>query len=724
MKASTLLLTLSSLALLASCGGTPSSSGTTSEKPSVSSEISAESAQKSEIRPSSEATPDISLTSEKSAEEGVSSAEAPASEATPSDSSSKETPVESSKTSEEGSMEGSAEEYSSESPASSESSPEEASVIPVYFNDEGGIAVRVLKKGANDKVFVDITAERKTDSGVDYFEIELGAIVRVELSDNDKFSLLGAYVNGEIATVKEGVLEFELKATVQGFANITIESLPVTPEGFDLPLVAENSDHITLTFLAEDKQTEILGGNFDQKIYILATPESDRYSVRSLTYTYYIGTAGSRVSDTLKAGEDGLFPFTMPYESKGVTDSGITFTVAELDSEAYSEADFVGTYIGVDFATYTSSNHQFNELSKELTITNSGEILFAGTTTYVDRITENGEIYTNTYDTIPFGNDILFGSNNFSRLYSPYSNSSDILFVKKQNPADSIEEYDVQGEHIISNGKRYYVISFLHNGDIFKNVFIEWSDRVIHSNVEIEFSYGSSILDDQTFYTIKENGEALQSISFANLGGIDNRVLAEPWFGAYSNTDHQLVILNESFALFDGELYSATIQDRQIVLRNGVMKYVLDIDFNERGFTIVSSEADTVSNVNFANLTFTGNYEYDDDYYTLKVIFDSGCSGETVTGKVVSIWGSIAYAFEFEGTYSSETQKLALSFVGKAEYYYYTSNPSNQYKTNYNPSSCELYVENGKLTFLSNFTNVGFLNLRNVSVTCADFILG
>ena len=701
MKAYRLLLCLSSLALLASCGGnapsSSSSSSSASSSVSSSSEKPAESSSTSEKLSSSESSSQSSKES--------SSSQSAESSLSPEESSSSEEAA----SSEESSIE------SSSQPESSESSSEEAKIIRAYLFDEGGLLKKITKKSSSDAEFVDITLNIQTDGNVSFYEIEEGADVLLTLENNDRFELVDVLVNGEDSyKANEGLVSFKAAASIGGFMNITINANPVVPEGYDIAFTANNSDHITLSFYASDKVTEIFGGMFDQQIYVKATSSEERYSVRSLTYTYFTGSTGSRNSGELSVDEDGFASFKVPYEGKGVTESGIAFAVTELDAEAYSESSFVGTYIGVEFGS-GDTPRKLSELSKyELTISASGEIVNNTRRDYITDLRGDDEMYTANYSSLYYGNDMLLANTSSSdHLGTPYVKSYDSLFVKKASADDSIEDYSIRSVRYLIEGKSYFVAAFYHNDAFYKGGYVDVAAKTAYFDVAFDFINGESLFDEKAFYSIIKGEEQVAGFTYVGQGGVDQMQVALNWYGRYSGENSStLVVLNSKDALYNGSPYVIKPSENNYVLSNGTLRITVSLDLTARSFAVLNTEADTGGVPDFRGLTFTGTFVdgWGDDNAG-SVVFDSYDSDDSISGVVNYGPAGMSWnhPFTFTATFDLATKVLSMTVTKE------TYNEGVVGKT------VRANCETGKITFVDNFSS--YYAAKNCVFTCASFVV-
>ena len=528
--------------------------------------------------------------------------------------------------------------------------------------------------------------------------------VTAEVSKKQSEEIVESETPSEPATTSEEEIESsEEVSSVEELSSEEVEQ--------GLPLNKSGGDHVTLTFFDASKTRELTSGAFGQSIYVRAVAESSRYEIRSVSYFYYYGSLSTKYEGNLSFDDDGFAPFTVPVESRGVSESGITFVVKELDKEKYVGQDFVGNYISVDFGS-GNGPAQYKQLTgKTTSIDASGTLTFGNKVAYISEIRDDG-LYTENYSTLPNDEGFLL-FNDYSSISSPFNYNYDILALKKENDTDADSEYSVKGERFVLDQSTYIVVSFFHNGAPYKNALIDVTKKKATFGVDVNYVYGESLVDDKVFYEVSKGGDTLLRVTFTSGGGVSCRAEATATHGEYEgNNSKMLIVINDVFAIYDGGEYAIKITDNTAVLTNGTKMITLTLNVESKTFDFVKEEEDARTAPNFRGLTFNGTFidGWGDDNQGA-VAFDSYESDAQITG---TIWyGPInqtwAHPFGFTATYDLATNSLAMTIV------------SEKYNEGAIGKTISAICEDGKMTFVGNLTS--YYTCNNAVFTCSDFVL-
>ena len=707
MKTRRLLLMLSSIALLASCGGVnPAPAGSSLPEGSSNQSIDSTPEPSEEDHSASDSLPEESQDdSASSAAEGSSAEEESLSSGEQSLSSGEE---DSSANDSEESGEGSSDESLDDS--SGDSSEEILETGRVYIHDAKKLLTSLVMSYQDKEK--DIIELAQDDEGATYWEAVVGSTLVAEFTPNETYEVSTATLNGDALAVEKGKVTFVVDLSEYDFLSLSVEyrAIGVVDEG-DIALHAVDSDHLSVRFYRQDKVTEIASGFFNESIFIFIDGLSDRYSVRSLTATYYYGDLGSRDQKTLTVGEDGYCAYTVPYEGRGVTAAGVTFAVEELDAQEYADSGLVGTYAVINLG---SPNYafQFKQLqANPLTIDGAGHMLHGSCEAYISYLDEdNKELHTTAYSYMPYGEGFLLCNWGTQKLETPYLHSYDLLCFKMDKD-ELLEDYTVTGERTVIDGKDYVVASFYHQDKLKGSAYVAWSERTAYFNVDFAMNLGEKITDDEAFYDINKGGETIASMSYHGIGGVAARRFASSPCGVYHSGERTFVLPNTSKGVLDGVAYIADVLGNEVTLTSAERRIVISLDPETMAFVITSDEEIAASVPSFRGLTFKGkNRDCWGDEVETSIVFDNYEGDDAISG-VLNADGTYSWShpFGFTAAYDVGTNILTLTLT------------SEKYREGVVGHTIRALVAEGKMTLLDDANSI--YTFKNVVLTCADFHL-
>jgi len=547
------------------------------------------------------------------------------------------------------------------------------------------------------------------EEGVKYYNVVYGDTLKMKLQTNGYFEPLGVTVSGEEKTIdSDGYVTFKLEkeSLNNKFFNITVlykDNTPVVDEG-SVSLAIEASEHISGSFFASDKETQITSANNYETVYLKTTSSSDDYSVKRVTLKYKSTETSSVSTRDVSFDETSqMYKFEVPYTYEGAT---ITLKIEETSNVLLRDTQLSGEYFTAILSS--ASKHDFNfDASKILKIEDSGKLSYNNYEAYITSF-DDSTVYTDGYSTLNYGKNLFYMN---SDLKAPFT-SYDVFAVKKVNPSDTIEDYSILGERFVVDSKAYFALQVNYKDNLYATAFIDFNEKIVEFNVDFEYLYGENMTSDKVLYNVKQDNQILYSFSYQNDGGINDRIYLDGVLGVYSDGEHSLVLPNEDSALLDGEKYVAVISGNSVTLTNGFREIVIELNVSNKAMTIVSDKEITNQELPaFAGKTFTGtSYDGQGDPNSTSIIFDN-YSDDDIAG-IIKYDGTYSWHhwFKFTGTYDFSTNELTVTFV-----------EGGQYDKDAVGISIKFKVADTKLTGLGDINY--FYKMRNYVYTCADFHL-
>lgn len=447
-----------------------------------------------------------------------------------------------------------------------------------YSEDDSNLisSIRQLKVGADYDVNVN-----------DDF-IEFGATVTVSLKNTDT-------LKAESLTIPQ------LKTTFDDLSNIEF-TMPAMNIAFEVnttdylrDLIAVNSEHLTLSFYTTEDNityTPVTSAVYDEYVYVKVDGISDTINILSLEATYSSYESINLLENEYKY-DDTYYRFKMPLED----DEGVTITVVEKDLSKFKDAPFLGSYLGRNIYTGSSSGVAAQQGdSYSPTIDGSGIFTFKNDIV-LDEYDPETKIMTghdaddasDIYQ-IMYSEKILFSSYGLS--ISSDIGSDNLFAIKKENASDDNASYTVVYELI--NNRSATVVQYLKDGEAYAGAFIDIANDKVYLNVRFDLlNETTSITDKMAEYDIinLDTNEKIVSVSSTGTGGNNNRIFLDGLQGTYTGDKGDLVLNGGGSATLDGTTYTYSVgESNTIVLISGATTITISLDLDSYTYTVISEQ--------------------------------------------------------------------------------------------------------------------------------------
>ena len=274
------------------------------------------------------------------------------------------------------------------------------------------------------------------------------------------------------------------------------------------------------------------------------------------------------------------------------------------------------------------------------------------------------------------------------------------------------EDYSLHSELIVLD-KEYLVITVYFKGDLYASCVIDYTSKEAYFNTKLTMYTGTKITDAKAMYDMSYNGSKVLSVSYQNAGGISERIALADNCGVFSGDNGDLIVPNESSAVYEGSSYVLVISDNTFTLSNADYVVTLTADFTNKTYVFVSKEANTSSIPSFKGLTFKGSIysDWDEAYVPVWVQFDE-YDGDNISGIIRHEADTFAeHKFWFTATYDVGTNTITFTITAEL------------YKEGAVGHTCEATCAEGKMTFTSNFSSNAAYVIKGLVATCSDFHL-
>ena len=418
--------------------------------------------------------------------------------------------------------------------------------------------------------------------------IEFGATVTVSLKNTDT-------LKAESLTIPQ------LKTTFDDLSNIefTMPAMNITFEvnstDYLRDLIAVNSEHLTLSFYTTEDNityTPVTSAVYDEYVYVKVDGISDTINILSLEATYSSYESINLLESEYKY-DDTYYRFKMPLED----DEGVTITVVEKDLSKFKDAPFLGSYLGRNIYSGSSSGvAALQGDSYSATIDGSGIFTFKNTIV-LDEYDPETKIMTghdaddasDIYQ-IMYSEKILFTSYGL-RISSDIGNDN-LFAVKKENASDDNSSYTVVYELI--NNRSAAVVQYLKDGEAYAGAFIDIANDKVYLNVRFDLlNETTSITDKMAEYDIinLDTNEKIVSVSSTGTGGNNNRIFLDGLQGTYTGDKGDLVLNGGGSATLDGTTYTYSVGENDtIVLISGATTITISLDLDSYTYTVISEQ--------------------------------------------------------------------------------------------------------------------------------------
>ena len=418
--------------------------------------------------------------------------------------------------------------------------------------------------------------------------IEFGATVTVSLKNTDT-------LKAESLTIPQ------LKTTFDDLSNIefTMPAMNITFEvnstDYLRDLIAVNSEHLTLSFYTTEDNityTPVTSAVYDEYVYVKVDGISDSINILSLEATYSSYESINLLESEYKY-DDTYYRFKMPLED----DEGVTITVVEKDLTKFKDAPFLGSYLGRNIYSGSSSGVAAQQGdSYSPTIDGSGIFTFKNNIV-LDEYDPETKIMTghdaddasDIYQ-IMYSEKILFSSYGLS-ISSDIGNDN-LFAIKKENASDDNASYTVVYELI--NNRSATVVQYLKDGEAYAGAFIDIANDKVYLNVRFDLlNETTSITDTMAEYDIinLDTNEKIVSVSSTGTGGNNNRIFLDGLQGTYTGDKGDLVLNGGGSATLDGTTYTYSVgENNTIVLISGATTITISLDLDSYTYTVISEQ--------------------------------------------------------------------------------------------------------------------------------------
>lgn len=490
-----------------------------------------------------------------------------------------------------------------------------------------------------------------TDDSGTYYNIETNSKVRFYFPNKDNYSTLGlTFKTVDYTPNNSNYVDLDFS----GKTGDLVVDVYGKKAGNDLH--AENSEHLSITFMNKSKTEEIETVVTDTEYYVIITSEDKNiYVLDTLTLMYTTKGSSSvtsfELSEYVTETSTG-YELLRKSSYSATNDEGYIWTVTEDNLNKYIDEPFCGNYVA--FSTFTYTYTDYHDAYLDLfTIAGSGKATFKSREMKIRdfEIDDNNIYYLKNKDqyyteVMYFQNDTLIaGYNTANSFGTPFYTSatdslSDDLYAFKMLPNTRVSDYTLEAEAFTIDGITQVISVINYNNSFYKAMFTrrdkERHVKEFYTNVTIDVVYGNSFKDEQSVYAIKQGDVVLATIGFTGNGGNKNRCYVPAAGGLFTNGDKQLVVC-ESVSIYDGAMYVSEIDSTQshVTLRNTSKTIVVELNKNSRTFTIESETTNTLAAGPFAGKIFRTDPYYlyrglhlnesylDDNLYCYYIKFDA-----------------------------------------------------------------------------------------------------
>ena len=547
----------------------------------------------------------------------------------------------------------------------------EGKAIKGYVHDEKGLITSV-EHSLNDTVTYPTLISQ---SGSSYYEFVYGATVTMTLEDKDDYVVTGLNVDGTDYKINDkGVVSF--KVELDDFSDFFLDIRPTykdnTPLTGDYVFEINGTSHLSATCYAADKTTKIVGTNRDDVVYVKVESDSEDFSVKKVeiaTTSSDIGTL-NKITASYDSASD-MYYFRTPYAHDNV----VRVNLYELNNTLLKGTNVSGTYLTVGISLASTTFTSFDD--RYFTINDGGEMSLGsknsnGTsrTDIVTEVREGGVLYTESYNSPVYGENLIFASEDGSAgIRTPFT-SYDFLAVKKQSDSDLDGIYTVAGERMVIDTKAYIAIRVYRNDVEYATAFIDYAKKDVYFNPKVTMLNGNEITDAQAVYSI---GDFV--IGYNGTGTYKGRCIMGELYGLYTNDKDTLFVSGEYKATYNDEEFDYTYENSVVTLTKDARTVVIRVDLEARTFTVESDEVDEgITLPEFAGKRYRANFCFEDDnaYYGFYLEFSAttmtlSCVGASDYNLDMEHCSTKQFAYNENVTYTfdASTKKVTANLVVK-----------------------------------------------------------
>ena len=474
--------------------------------------------------------------------------------------------------------------------------------IKGYVRDEKQL-IESVSISNGDGTYKTLTSNIEND--VIYYDFVYGETVKIQFHDNGNYVPSTLSVDEQTITVTNYEVTFkaELEDFEYFFLSLNVNYIDNTPVTGEYTLDIVSSAHVSGEAYSDIECTKSIN-SVDQgvTVYIKAKSSSEDYDIREVKVSTVISDTGKVDSNTVVKYDEthDVYYFVAPYSYNKV----IKISFDELNNLLLRDYDLEGTYYPILVSSATKTFTEFDDTTI-LTVDNGGEIKHLKTSNnelyhsaYVNEVRDGNLLYTKTYKSLYFGENIIFASVNEAELISPFT-TYDYIFIRNTGSDDSLSNYSLYGERM-TIGEQVLVVLEIHRLDkLYATVLINYTEQSIIFNPKINFIQGEHVSDTKCLYEITLQDETLV-IGTNGEGGYTSRCILTGPYGYYRNGDDTLFIGGEYVATYLDIEFDYVIDGTNITLTKGARKIVINLDLEAKTFSVISDEENQITLPEFA----------------------------------------------------------------------------------------------------------------------------
>lgn len=421
------------------------------------------------------------------------------------------------------------------------------------------------------------------------------------------------------------------------------------------------SDHLALSLYHKiDGEYVLITDNravYEDRVYIKVTStDPSLYQIRSLKGKYTEEDRSYTSNLVLTLETDGYYSFSMPKVEFNTT---LDITVTEKDMSLFSDATFVGSYLGIELYGSRNNLTAFND-NFRATIDTSGSMSL-GTSTIKEIIITSfdetsGQLSVLNQDEtrgVAYFKDHLIASNwNFGNTTSV---TSDMVFlIQKQDANDDDSLYSI---HAVFMKEKYFFGQVYRDGVLYQTFVADANTQTIISNPTFTFTSGTWVTDSNAVYDVSMNQVNRYHVENGSVITYDGLQ------GTYTNDENATLVLDGlGNATYASNAYTYSVQEDGTLVLQRLLESsfeIISISLSENAFTITS-----ISNEDFAPIyqhNFYGKTSYS---YYIHFAFDrpDACVVYVLyEPSTTSIPTSAGYGYDGNATYSYDAATSTLT---------------------------------------------------------------
>ncbi len=461
---------------------------------------------------------------------------------------------------------------------------------------------------SKDDAYSHISSLKADDSTVyatnDTYDAKYGQTIKVNFVYESSTSCVQAKPTGIYIPEMELTVPMESNAAtfVMPYYDVTIKVL-TTPVYRNMTLVA--SEHIAIeAYLRVDDEYVLITESravYGDKVYLkLTSTDESLYQVRSVQGVYntqdYSYT--SYLYPVLE--DDGYYSFTMPQVDLSKT---LTITITEKDMTLFTDAPFIGNYLGVELYSSYSSLTAFS--SKQNTVIDSSGLMVQGDSsstikenTIREYVSETNTLNITNYED---SDGVAYYKDNLIASHWRYSGTqlvtTDMIFlIKKLNATDEDSLYTFSGVYV---GANYYFGQAWRDGVLYQTFLADIQKQTVESNPEFVFETGTKVTDSDATYDVYVNDKLIYHV--------DNKTTVSSYDGlqgTYTNAaTEELVIDGLGKATYAGASYTYMVKEDGTVSMQRLLETSIE-------YVVVSLDGETFEVISLTTEDFAPVYSH------------------------------------------------------------------------------------------------------------------